>query len=381
MLYIDPNLHNPQINGIPLLVNNRINPDIAISKEDIVGGNGIIVDKYPDGTIRISANVSGTTTSDGDKYTNVWDIDFMSELPSVYFKYLNPLFDEAEVELFFVRDFSAANATIDLSPAYGYQRDENDDQKVYQDKEYVYLDYSVSTVVNNDTVEFSCEFNHDIGHAYFLNIYSSNNEQILSTCFSEDNYTVWLSKFPSGVYEWEVYAFNIYSMEIYTKKTGQFSLENNVQYLAVAAPQNMSSNEDSNWLISCSSILNSSNDAYVAFNVSSASNHNHFHTASSPKPHWISWKYKHGKVLIGKIEITSSAYDTAWNDALTKMSFEGSDDGVNWTRINTLESSYPNVATTRTFVLNNSRPFQWHRLVSLADSTYMTISFIKATKE
>jgi hypothetical protein len=274
----------------------------------------------------------------------------MSELPSVYFKYLNPLFDEAEVELFFVRDFSATNVTIDLSPARGYQRDENDDQKAYQDREYVYLDYSVSTVVNNDTVEFSCEFNHDIGHAYYLNIYSSNSEQILSTCFYKDNYTAWLSKFPSGVYEWEVYAFNIYSMEAYTKKTGQFSLENNVQYLAVAAPQNMSSNEDNNWLISCSSILNSSNNAYVAFNVSSASNRNHFHTASSPKPHWISWKYKHGKVLVGKIEITSSGYDTEWNNALTKMSFEGSNDGVNWTRISILESSYPDVATTRIFV-------------------------------
>ena len=178
-----------------------------------------------------------------------------------------------------------------------------------------------------------------------------------------------------------MYAFNIYSMEAYVKKNGQFSFENNIQYLAIAAPQNMSSNEDDNWLISCSSIVDASNDAYVAFNTSSVANSKHFHTQASPKPHWISWKYKHGNVLIGKIEITSSAYDTAWNNALTKMSFEGSNDGINWVRISVLESSYPSVATKRTFILDNNRPFQWHRLVSLTDSDYMTISRINATKE
>jgi hypothetical protein len=381
MLYIDPNLHNPKINNIPLLVNNRINPRIAISKEDIIGGNGVVIDKYPDGTIMISANTSNVVVSDGDKYTNVWDIDFMSELPSVLFKYLNPLFDAAEVELFFIRDFSAISAKVDLQPSDIYKEKSDGSKKEYNDIDYVDLDYSVSAVVNNDAVEFSCEFNNNnIGHAYYLYIRSANDEQIISKGFAEESCTVWMSRFPSGTYTWEVCAFNIYSMDIYTKKTGKFYLENNATYLKIATPQNMSTNEDNNWLLDSSSVYEG-NGAHIAFNTSSVNDKKQFHTNTSPTPHWISWKYKHGKVLIGKIEITSGAFNTSHNNALTEMSFEGSDDGVNWTKIDVLKASYPNVATTRKFILNNNRAFQWHRLVSLTSHSYMTISFIKATKE
>ena len=51
MIYIDPDLHNPKINGVPLLVDNRINPSIAISKDDLVASDGIFIEKFDDGTI------------------------------------------------------------------------------------------------------------------------------------------------------------------------------------------------------------------------------------------------------------------------------------------------------------------------------------------
>ena len=42
MLIIDPNLHNPTINGMQLIVNNRIKPKIALAQEDIYGSDGVI---------------------------------------------------------------------------------------------------------------------------------------------------------------------------------------------------------------------------------------------------------------------------------------------------------------------------------------------------
>ena len=58
MLIIDPNLHNPTINGMQLIVNNRINPKIALAQEDIYGADGVIVEKFQDGTIMISADIN-----------------------------------------------------------------------------------------------------------------------------------------------------------------------------------------------------------------------------------------------------------------------------------------------------------------------------------
>ena len=71
MLIIDPNLHNPTINGMQLIVNNRIKPKIALAQEDIYGSDGVIVEKFQDGTIMISADINSINDGEYKKYVNI----------------------------------------------------------------------------------------------------------------------------------------------------------------------------------------------------------------------------------------------------------------------------------------------------------------------
>lgn len=119
MLIIDPNLHNPIINGMELIVNNRINPAIAIAKEDLYAGNGIVIEKFQDGTIRISADIDDLC-SDSGKYLNMYEIDFMNNLPSTLYKFLNTLFSGMGVSVFYANDYSVVRNTTEFKPSPMY---------------------------------------------------------------------------------------------------------------------------------------------------------------------------------------------------------------------------------------------------------------------
>ena len=120
MLIIDPNLHNPKINGVELIVNNRINPQLAISKEDILAGDGVVVEKFEDGTIKISVRKDGQDTESSNKFLGLYEIDFMNFLPSVLYKFLNPLFSGMTETVFYAVDHSVRRNTSEFKPAAAY---------------------------------------------------------------------------------------------------------------------------------------------------------------------------------------------------------------------------------------------------------------------
>ena len=127
MLIIDPNLHNPVINGVELIVNNRINPQLALAAEDIYGENGVVIEKFQDGTIRISADIDTISGGEYRKFLTIKDIDFMNNLPSTVYKFLNSLFSGIDENIFYVKDFSVKRDTtlFRTSPAYRFDIDGN----------------------------------------------------------------------------------------------------------------------------------------------------------------------------------------------------------------------------------------------------------------
>lgn len=125
MLIIDPNLHNPTINGMQLIVNNRINPQIALAQEDIYGADGIVVEKFQDGTIIISADIDYINNGKYKKYVNIYEIDFMKNLPSVLYKFLNSLFSGINVDIFYSNDYSLSRSVKSFTPSGIYRYDIN----------------------------------------------------------------------------------------------------------------------------------------------------------------------------------------------------------------------------------------------------------------
>jgi hypothetical protein len=125
MLIIDPNLHNPTINGMQLIVNNRINPQIALAQEDIYGADGIVVEKFQDGTIVISADIDSINDGKYKKYVNIYEIDFMKNLPSVLYKFLNSLFSGINVDIFYSNDYSLSRSVKSFTPSGIYRYDIN----------------------------------------------------------------------------------------------------------------------------------------------------------------------------------------------------------------------------------------------------------------
>ena len=145
------------------------------------------------------------------------------------------------------------------------------------------------------------------------------------------------------------------------------------QYPYEASPLNISSNNDGDWTVDQSSFYDGQY-GYFAFNE----NDSVFHSNAN-QPHWISWKNNNRRVLIGKISITSSN-DSYWSSSLSSLKLQGSDNGSTWTDIQTLNGQYGS-ATTHEFVINNKTPYYYHRLYSLSPNSYMTIKFIRATRE
>jgi hypothetical protein len=387
MLYIDPNLHNPKINGIPLIVDNRINPDIAINRDDIVAGDGIVIDKYPDGSIKISANVNGIVSGDSDKYTDIWNIDFMSSLPSVLFKYLVTLFDGLDVEVFFVRDYSLSKHNKDLSPGASCSFDVNGLQKSGEhDLITGQTVCSVELLDNNSElgqgVYFTFEDNPQLLHD--VEIYRSNSSSnyinvFRSTIFS-NNYFKSFDKINSGEYYWTVTDTDRYTFEKREPAFGfiDFTWEE-PKWPEYAAPKNMSSNEFAEWIVSDSYTYNA-NDSYLAF----TDNANEYCSiyGSYDSPAWISWKNKENKVLIRTIEITLHTQSMS----LGSFALEGrNNDNENWTEIGSFTGtfgSYGDSNRTGRFTINNDTAYYQHRIICSAQTySSISISSIKAWRD
>lgn len=146
----------------------------------------------------------------------------------------------------------------------------------------------------------------------------------------------------------------------------------------ISTPVNMTSNETDEWRVYASTVYADDAQPWIAFNkLYASSNGTHFHTASS-QPHWLAWQNKIQKVLVKKIEITASYYNSAWSSSLSSVALQGSDDGSDWIDIKTLNGSY-NTGNTNTFTLeDNETGYFHHRIYSLSPSSYMSVGNIIA---
>lgn len=217
MLYIDPNLHNPKVNGIPLLVGGRINPALAVAGEDLIAADGIVIDRYQDGTIKISADVGSASSGDSDKYVNVWDIDFLSTLPSALFRYLNVFFDSASAEFFIYRDHSKARKTYNFETSPFFQFDVSGNHGEFPVEErFDAIQVTVETkdvyYINTETHDSGqgilIELQQDDRYVYNVDIsadsgFSSINKSIMTT---KNNIFVSFDDYASGMYYWRVMA-------------------------------------------------------------------------------------------------------------------------------------------------------------------------------
>ena len=374
MLIIDPNLHNPTINGIQLIVNNRINPQIALAQEDIYGADGIVVEKFQDGTIMISADIDSINDGEYKKYVNIYEIDFMKNLPSVLYKFLNSLFSGIDIDIFYSNDYSLSKNVKSFTPSGLYRYDVNGDNEQIEEEYFGNVSVVVNIIETEHeqflSFEFDDDYVHEVETSYdedFLNI-------IEKKIFAGNLIKIQLYDYNSGTIYWRARGFDRKSfMKTYYESGSLDFVEEGYQYPYEASPLNISSNNDGDWTVNQSSVLQSQY-GYFAFNE----NGNVFHSNTN-QPHWISWMNNNRKVLIGKISITSSD-DSAWSSSLNSLKLQGSDDGSTWVDIQTLNGQYGS-ATTHEFTINNRIPYYYHRLYSLSPSSFMTIKFISATRE
>ena len=82
---INPNLHNPKIDGVDLLVNGMLNKDIGLSYGYLVDGDGVTIERDSNGYITIS--LKDFDDSYLEFYSKRRDIDFLQIMPSTaYYK-------------------------------------------------------------------------------------------------------------------------------------------------------------------------------------------------------------------------------------------------------------------------------------------------------
>ena len=374
MLIIDPNLHNPTINGMQLIVNNRINPKIALAQEDIYGSDGVIVEKFQDGTIMISADISSINDGEYKKYVNIYEIDFMKNLPSVLYKFLNPLFSGVNVGIFYSNNYSLSKNVKSFMPSGSYKYDINGNVEQIEEEYFG----NVSVVSNLNETEYEQFLSFEFNDNYVHEVETSYDEDFLNVIekktFAGNLIEIQLQDYNSGMIYWRARGFDRKSFIKTYYEYGSFDfVKKEYQYPYEASPLNISSNNDGDWTVDQSSFYDGQY-GYFAFNE----NDSVFHSNTN-QPHWISWKNNNRRVLIGKISITSSN-DSYWSSSLSSLKLQGSDNGSMWTDIQTLNGQYGS-ATTHEFVINNKTPYYYHRLYSLSPNSYMTIKFIRATRE
>lgn len=377
MLYIDPDLHNPKVNGIPLMVGDRINPEIAINKDDLVAAEGIIIDKFSDGTIRISADISGASTGEGDKYINIWDIDFMSTLPSVLFRFLNALFDGLEAEVFFYRDHSISKTRRDFVPSYFCQFDVSGDAASYPEEE-TFGEINVTAELKG--INYSDADSGFLGQGVLISMNNNGNYLYSVLIASDSGFTTILKSittsknkvfvsfndYASGTYYWYVRATDKQTITKSDPESGSFNFTwQEPPYTTNCCPRNLTGPTqdftisysggdwyayDDNWENCASQQL-----LWIFF----SSNYGGYYDPSMSGPSTIVWSRADGKKMLASSSVTLT-FDTALNGACNCY-LEGPDNGTDWTVIqNLIPSSY--WTDVHNFTINNVTPYTYLRI-------------------
>lgn len=378
MLYIDPDLHNPKINGIPLIVDNRINPSIAINKDDLVAENGILIEKFDDGTIKFSLNQD--IQSGDNRFTNIQQIDFMSNLPSVLFKYLNALFDGMEDTVFYTVDYSLHKNRDSISPSVVNQFDLNGNAGIPYDGipfGHINVNAEIKSIEYEKGQGLLFNFNNSNDNVYsiVISLYDDFSSVVGSFSTSKNEYFISFDDFESGTYYWRVSSIKKSTLEKSFYEYGSVVFTwHEPPYSTDCCPKNLTGpSSDFNIQTSADSVYfynYNTDSSYSSFSdrewILFSSNFGGDYGGPEVRYLNVSWSRKDNKYMYASNEITLVFYN-GW-DGGANSNFYGSDDGSTWVLIKELNiSNY--WSGTYTFQLNAPAKYKYFK-ISTGSSDY-----------
>lgn len=158
--------------------------------------------------------------------------------------------------------------------------------------------------------------------------------------------------------------------------------ESQIQF---TSPRNPAADISDEWIITSSSILNDTNSPYNAFTDSTADGDD-WHSASQGLPAWIQWQCTYKKVLVKSYFLRASRRDGYTKLSPSTWKLQGSDDGQNWTDLDsvTVQGGNQRGNTVMRLNLANNTSYYYHRIYITAvdgstSQSYATCNCIVAT--
>ena len=150
--------------------------------------------------------------ADLDKYFGVWEIDFMTALPSESFKYYNPLYDGLNTNVFFMQLFDLTRNVSNYKPAIAYQFDKDGNVAEYPEEETF---APIEATVEMQTIEDLSAggqgpvfyFEQNTNYVYTLAIATDQNFQniIFEKITGKTKLFISYNNMDSGTYYWRVF--------------------------------------------------------------------------------------------------------------------------------------------------------------------------------
>jgi hypothetical protein len=138
--------------------------------------------------------------------------------------------------------------------------------------------------------------------------------------------------------------------------------------VGISTPINLTSDSTTEWTISASSILNSDNAAYKAFNGNLQSA-NTWHSSRTSVPQWLKWQNKLRKVRIRRYMLNPRSTDSCGN----AWQLQGSNNGTDWTDIDTQSGIIWDGSDQYFDCSSNINYYYYHRFYVTANSGYTIV--------
>lgn len=350
MIIIDAELYNPKVDGKTLLIDGKINPEIGISRENIVAGENIIIDQINDGTIRISANVQSSETSyeyfSTEKSSRVFET-----MPSESFYFVFSLLYGITINSELLSDYVIDVVNYDiLKPTVGFSYDLSGNAGVYEENvELGTLEATMSLkgieYSKGQGGEFSIDYSSGNRVLSEINIASDSNflNIVLGKKVIGTTAFVSFNSIGSGTYYWRMRTTEISTLNSSAWDTDSFTFTyQDPPYAEDSCPFNLTSNtSDSNWTISSSGASNDTN-VYQAFSSTGITGWSLYWSSGG----YLQWERTDSKpILIKTVKILALS---GGPPGTFNFSLQGSDDGTSWTEITNGTISYNGVLTSYT---------------------------------
>lgn len=334
--------------------------------------------------------------ADLDKYFGVWEIDFMTVLPSESFKYYNPLYDGLNTNIFFIQLFDLTRNINVYKPAIAYQFDKDGNVAEYPEEETF---DPIEATVEMQTVEdlfaggqgpvFYFEQNNN--YIYTLVIATDQNFQniIFEKITGKSRLFISYNNMESGTYYWRVFATNKSTLlkSQYTIGSFEFTFAEpptsdvccpkNLTIEYNSDPENTEFILDTNisfsymqeyyepayddWYIR--DVTLSGREAAWAFfaNVNSYNWPCPGCVPYFPNGSYVSWTRRDGLKMVADKQVRMRISDCYVNSI---FAFEGSENGTVWTEIARIQTN----SNDYTYQLTQRAVFTHFRIRSLCDT-------------